>query len=673
MTVKYIATISSFDIETSSSRIHSHAGADIPFASMYVWMYGESKLNEVKFGRTWEEFVEHCQSLKVKNSLGLDSETGIETRQIIWVHNLAYEFQFIRKLFKWTDVRTLSNRNPHIAVCDLGIEFRCSYALSGSSLDMVARNLTTPVQAQSLTKLTMDYSLIRHKDTPLTQDEIDYCEADIHIVNAYIKEQVDYYGSLDKLPYTNTGRVRNYLKEQIKKNGGSMSRFKKQMKNTLMTPAIYQMMADGFRGGFTHANLHYIDKSLGGVGRVTSMDLTSAYPSVMLNQKFPMGKFQTFKPKCIRSLHERIVNNPDQAIIFTVGFKNLKSIFPYDNYISLDKTYSENPVLNNGRVVSADYLEITITEVDWEIICATYDWEDTVIGDCYYTHKEYLPKVYGDSILEFYKGKEELKGVDGKEQEYQLAKGMLNSIYGMMVTKIDRPDIEYSNEDGAWIETPSDLTDVISQSNQGLQRLTRITYYPWGVWITAYTRKILWEAILHLGEDYVYADTDSVKFLNYEKHKHFFEEYNEYVSELNRHVSKNVWNREVPNDIGFWDYEDTYSKFKTLGAKRYMANDDITVAGLGKKAGKDFINGDIDKFNLDLTVPSEATGKNSRIYVDEEITCLLTDYLGNTIEVTSPSGIHLEAASFTINAETFKEQILFNLANGMRIGHVLQH
>ncbi|WP_457817909.1 hypothetical protein, partial [Staphylococcus aureus] len=73
--------------------------------------------------------------------------------------------------------------------------------------------------------------------------------------------------------------------------------------------------------------------------------------------------------------------------------------------------------------------------------------------------------------------------------------------------------------------------------------------------------------------------------------------------------------------MGVWDYEGTYKKFKTLGAKRYLLlyNEKLklTVAGLSKQNGikhmLEIADGDIDSvfdmFNDSLYIPADKTGK----------------------------------------------------------------
>ena len=62
-------------------------------------------------------------------------------RCLIYVHNLEYEFQFMRKWFDWHDIFADDKRQPLYAVTKGGVEFRCSYRLSGYSLVKLADEL----------------------------------------------------------------------------------------------------------------------------------------------------------------------------------------------------------------------------------------------------------------------------------------------------------------------------------------------------------------------------------------------------------------------------------------------------------------------------------------------------------------------------------------------------
>ena len=66
----------------------------------------------------------------------------------------------------------------------------------------------------------LDYSLVRHEKTPLTNEELQYCINDVLVVVEYITEQVNelYNGNITKIPMTKTGAVRQYVKSKTIEN-----------------------------------------------------------------------------------------------------------------------------------------------------------------------------------------------------------------------------------------------------------------------------------------------------------------------------------------------------------------------------------------------------------------------------------------------------------------------
>ena len=105
--------------------------------------------------------------------------------------------------------------------------------------------------------------------------------------------------------------------------------------------------------------------------------------------------------------------------------------------------------------------------------------------------------------------------------------------------------------------------------------------------------------------------------------------------------------------MGVWDFEGIYTRFKTLGAKRYITEHDneieITVAGVGKKEGSDFIStfdNPFDSFTYDLTFKGENTGKLTHTYIDKEIQGYMKDYEGVLEYFISKTGIHLQPCDY---------------------------
>ena len=149
---------------------------------------------------------------------------------------------------------------------------------------------------------------------------------------------------------------------------------------------------------------------------------------------FPMSRFKSCGIKTVSELQKYC---DKYAMVFDIKFINIRAKIHHENYISESKCFQlVKPVLNNGRVVYADELATTITEIDFDIFQNCYEWDSIEIGDAKYAHKNYLPKPIIESILSLYQDKTTLKDVEGSEVEYLLSKGMLNSIYGMSVTDI---------------------------------------------------------------------------------------------------------------------------------------------------------------------------------------------------------------------------------------------
>ena len=491
---------------------------------MYIWT---CNVNGTTFiGRTWKQFT---QLLDIMSEVfGL---IKYNKRCLIYVHNLEYEFQFMRKWFDWHDIFADDKRQPLYAVTKGGVEFRCSYRLSGYSLVKLADELRYYKTQKMVGDL--DYSFIRHSNTPLTDKELKYCTQDTQVVVCYIQEEIDKNGDIAHIPYTKTGYVRRYCQDEclaIHKQNDNVSRLKGLMYRDVMqsltlTYDQYKMCKAGFQGGFTHANINYVNETLHDVG---SIDFTSSYPFTMMAQYFPMSSPREVEVHDMKDLEFYLSS---YCCLFEVQFINLKPLTTIENPISSSRcSYLEGYHINNGRVIDAKILETTITELDFDIYRNFYTWDGIKIGKFLVFYRGYLPTNLVKCLVKFYKDKTTLKGVAGKEEEYLQGKAMLNSAYGMAVTDIVRDDLEYHQEMYAdeWqvgSETP------VSQLNRYNKNPSRFLYYPWGVWVTAHARHNLFKGIKAFGSDYVYSDTDSIKAKNMDRHQDFIKNYNLHVRE----------------------------------------------------------------------------------------------------------------------------------------------
>ena len=654
--ISYYNIVCAFDIETTSFKDKpTKEDHNEKRGLMYVWQLAIN--GHVIIGRTWDEFI------YVIKEIECILQTDKYTRLIIYVHNLAFEFQWFRYYFKWDKVFAIDKRKPIYAITTTGIEFRCSYILTNYSLAKLGEQL----HKYKVDKLVgdLDYKLLRHPKTELSDKELQYCINDVLVVSAYIQEQIEKEKYIHKIPLTCTGYCRRYVRhnclygDSYKNWRKQFARYHSQMLSLQLADIDeYKQLKRGFQGGFTHSGCFWSGAT---VNNVDSIDFTSSYPYVLLSEQFPMssGRIVT-----IHSNEELEKYLSKYCCLFDCKFYDLKATFQYENYLSTSKCWQKTQVVeNNGRVFSAGIIATTLTEVDFNIIRKTYRFSKCEIHNFRIYEKGYLPIEIIRSIIKLYSDKTTLKGVKDKEQEYQVSKGLLNSVYGMMVTDIVRDDIVYADD---WGIEPADPQKQIEKYNNSRRRFL---FYPWGVWCTAYARRNLWAGIVNFKEDYIYSDTDSIKCMNIEKHMQFIKEYNNLCERKLQHMCeyygidyaellpKTIKGVEKP--LGVWDWEtkgNIYKKFKTLGAKRYMVyqGDDLslTVSGVNKKFAVPYMRDQytidecFDAFNNGLIIPEQFTGKLTHYYIDKEYTGTITDYKGVSYEYDSLSGIFLEPAAY---------------------------
>lgn len=646
--IEYYNIPAGFDIEVSSF-YQGEKKPENKRGIMYIWQFGI--FNLVTTGRTWEEFKKLIYMVQKIMSLNENR------RLVVYVHNLPYEFQFIRKHFNWQEVFILTERKPVYATTN-GVEFRCSLKLAGGkSLENVAKDLQKYKVEKAVGNL--DYEQIRTPITPLTEKELLYCENDIRVILCYIQEKIEQDGDITKIPLTNTGYVRNYCRKECYKR---WKPYRKIMENLTLESDEYSQLKRAFQGGFTHANAHYVGKVLDNVG---SHDFTSSYPAVMVLEKFPMGKAEKISDGVNeKELMELLLS---RCCLFDIEIWGLMPKLFHEHPISRYKCpICENAIVDNGRIVMAEHIVTTITEQDFFTYSEFYTWDKIEIKNMRTYQKNYLPKNFVQAVLNLYEKKTVLKDVDGEEINYMISKNMINAAYGMMVTDPIRDELMYS--DDTFYTIPKNISEGIDRYNTNIRRFL---FYPWGVWVTAYARANLFSGIIEMGSDYVYSDTDSIKSLNTERHEDYFNSYNAQIMEKiekssqYHNIDKSLFapytKKGKQKIIGVWDDEGIYDKFKTLGAKRYLTlkgvqstkpKYTITLAGSNKKKTEKFLvdsGNPFDKFTNGLTIPPESSGRLVLSYIDNETTGVIVDLFGESYEYHELSSIHMEKSEYNLS------------------------
>ena len=591
----YCTDIICFDIETTSAWIDENGNVTgykygksaeywnelEPLAIPYIWMVSVN--DTVYYGREFSDFLQFCGMLP-------------DCKLIIWVHNLAFEFQFLCNLFHWKNVFA---KTPHKVMRCVpqefpNIEFRCTYFLTRLSLANWALQIGTEKLVGDL-----DYIKVRTPLTELTEREKGYCERDVIVMYKGLQIYRDRYGTLENIPLTQTGTVRRAVKELLTKDYRYMYHVKRLVPRNADE---YAMLMRVFAGGYTHANRLYAGRVMR--GEIHHYDFASSYPYVMLSEKFPDTKWTI----CECDAYNMPSDFDEYAYIFHVAFSQL-NCETWNTYIQASKCINlKNAMFDNGRIISADYLEIWITEQDYLTITDCYTWDYIDIKRCYRAKKNYLPRAFLIYLLELYHNKTTLKGIDGQEALYLQSKQYINSLFGMMVTAIIQSNVNFDGYNWSIDTLTSD--DI----NRRLDELRNVDMnenryflsYSYGVYVTAYARRNLWECILQYDDVVLYADTDSIFMLGAGD----FSAYNKRVDDKVRKscdANKLDFAKTRPADrkgklhpIGIFDEEDACSEFITLGAKRYCTRESdnklhLTISGVNKSAVHQLHN-DISNF-----------------------------------------------------------------------------
>lgn len=306
--------------------------------------------------------------------------------------------------------------------------------------------------------------------------------------------------------------------------------------------------------------------------------------------------------------------------------------------------------------MSADELEMTLTDIDFYLIMEMYTCDYEII-ECYYSKYNYLPIQFINFVLEKYVNKTKFKNVEEKEIEYNKEKNKFNSLYGMSVTNMIRDEVIYDNEKG-WEEVKLTNDEIINALES--EKKKAFLSFAYGVWVTAYARSNLLKNVIKLDEYVVYCDTDSMKLVQgYDKN--VIDVYNNFVERKIKHVSnilKIPIEKFAPNDVfgnshmlGLFENDVHYDKFITQGAKKYAYEIDnkigITVAGVPKKKGANAIK-DLSQFKDDFVFKHKDTNKNILIYCENQLPSEIIDFQGNKYTVTDISGCCLLPTTYIL-------------------------
>lgn len=627
---RYLSIVSAFDIETTSV-------PENKLSFMYIWQWAFG--SDCYIGRTWEEFRIFANNI-IK---ALDGRV-----LVVYVHNLSFEFQYLKSIFCFESDNVFALSTRKVAKAEYrGIEFRCSYVLTNMSLAEFTDKMN--VQHKKLDDFV--YDEIRYPWTELSNREIEYVVNDVlGLVEALTVFMLVENDTLVTIPMTSTGFVRRDVRQ-------SMQLARVNTYNLNPSIPLYTILRECFRGGNTHSNRWYTGMT---IEEVNSYDRSSSYPDVLVNHEFPIKQFIRMQNKLPRK------RCPWCARVKIEDIKLASKIIPIP-YISYSKCLkverdSTKAWLDNGRILEARLIILSITDIDFEIISKQYTWTKFEILEIWGSEYGKLPEAITDVILHYYERKTILKGKAGEEVFYMKAKNKLNSIYGMMAQNPGKLKISFV-DNMLQLCIDEDISEIIDKYYKRSFTLP----YQWGVWTTAWARWELQQGIDLVGEDCVYVDTDSVKFLG----SHDFSTLN------NRYMQSSKKNGAYAKDslgkihyMGIYEKEKGYELFKTWGAKKYAyVNDGVlnaTIAGVATRSkykpknmygGKELEKaGGLDAFKPGFVFTDSA---GNEVTYNEVTKPYMLEIGGGSVEITS--NVFFSKSTYTLSLTNDYQEVLLNI------------
>lgn len=558
--------------------------------------------------RTWEQMDEVLQRLS-------NEAKQLKKQIIIYVHNLAYEFEFLqRNIYQCRNMTAIVPHKPiRCTFKELPyIQFRCTYQLSQMSLKRMGELVGVP-------KLESEYRYISPCDE-VTEEEWGYCERDTLIPAVYISKIVQGGTGLPDIPLTATGWVRKDFRKLYDEEECVDW-------DICPTSEQYRYMVEAFYGAITISNPRHTGIIL---EDVSSFDETSAYPFVLMSEKYPrtVGDFL------------QNGNKLPETFIATIKFTDIRAKYDW-GWLSIHRAKECEGTVNifNGKIIEAQSLTMTVCDVDMETINKTYTYRKSeILGGVRLVDKQGIPECYKRLVMQYMERKSTLKVLvkndpDNKDLlfEYAQAKARVNSIWGMCAQKLTQNDFVV-NDDGEWQAVEGNIDDVaekcIKKSTDGKPHLQRSFLF--GVYVTAYARANLVKGIIeNCPETFVYADTDSIKYLDDSRGEKFID--------TNKRMP--AGSPQAIANLGVFEYEQTYDRFVTWGAKKYASVVDgklsVTVAGLPRRGWEPYLPNGIEDF------------KPVTIFRDVK---LAHKYL--------PSGVALYPVDYTLDITENDEQVL---------------
>ena len=549
--------------------------------------------------------IGNTDNLRMGNSIDSFFEViKKEANPVILFHNLKFDGEFIlfyllKNGYEYVEKKERRNKTFSTLISDMGLFYQIevyfevgkktkkvtfidSLKIINQSVDSIAKTFNLEEQ-----KLEIDYNLPRERGHILTLEEKDYIKNDVVIVAKAMEH-------LYNMGLTKMTAGSNALYEY--KNIMSVDKF-----NRIYTKLTYEADKDlrqAYKGGFTYLNPIYENED---VLEGEVLDVNSLYPSVMYDSLLPFGE-----PFFYEGKYKEDIIYPLYIQRITCSFKLKEGRIPTIQIKHRQFIDNEYLTSSNDEIVA-----LTLTNIDLKLFLEQYDVEDLVyISGWKFKAMHGLFKEYIDKWIAI-KNESTISGNKGMRQ---IAKIMLNSLYGKFATGLDvQSKIPY-------------LEDDIVRYRLSEKSQKDGVYLPMGAFITAYAREktirtsqaIKTYSLEKYGKDlYCYSDTDSIHtLLSIDELKQFCE-----IDDVK---------------LGAWKHESHFTKARFIRQKTYIEMIDgkmnITCAGLPKRC---YDQVEWNNFRVGLNVDGKLSFKHVKggvNLIETEFTIKEDKKLKNTIK-----------------------------------------
>lgn len=451
------------------------------------------------------------------------------------------------------------------------VQFIDSFKIMAQSLDSIAKNVIKIDEMYYKMGATYDYNKIRPVGHKLDYIEKAYLYNDVYILKEFVKQ---FYIPLDTQQTTASSiAFEKFIKGKFG-DKGSYKAFTEVYPDLYDYKKVYEIIKDSYKGGWTQANKKYVGKEIL-CDNAVSIDINSSYPAVVRYKPLPYGEPKLYKGKkelskdelAIYTIHfDGFKNNNDDDLIGQIQCGALNTnIFNCNGTEYLHTNFIKGEMVGTNKKSNSHNYKLSIWNFELENMLENmsfyeYEKEYNKELDIYY-NTDKIKKgftiesslvfkchtgFFGEQVDNFTKMKIEGK-LEGNNAKTSFAKLCLNSFYGKLASNPERMERDLIfNEEG-----------MATFENTDIAYLSEKKYYPaFSSCVTAWARVNLRSTLYKIGYNNVlYFDTDSL-----------------YTTVNADYIKNKCGDILHPTELGKWDIEKEYNKFKAIGAKKYIYN-----------------------------------------------------------------------------------------------------